>query len=90
MFRMFCVVGIVLSLSACQSAPSLEDRPMTASEVAKAAKSKQGKTADQEKMPNPIKCQQAKIDLVEAEGTQEVGKINFAKDAVHRYCDDFQ
>jgi hypothetical protein len=90
MYKLIFVATIVLTLGACKSAPNIEDRPMTASEVAKAAKESQGKAEEQDKAPNPIKCQQAKLNLVEAEGTQEVGQINFAKDAVHRYCDDFQ
>jgi|TARA_R110002167_G_scaffold57789_2_gene163445 hypothetical protein len=89
MFKKIIMVGFIAALSACQAVPVDEQKMPTAAEVAKAAKASQGK-AEQEKAPNPIKCQQAKLNLVEAEGSQDVGQINFAKDAVHRFCDDFQ
>ncbi|MDP5029979.1 MAG: hypothetical protein NWQ54_09045 [Paraglaciecola sp.] len=90
MYKVISLVVLVLSLGACQS-PSIDDEKMpTAAEVAKAAKESQIKAESQDKIPNPIKCQQAKLNLVEAEGTQDVGQINFAKDAVHQHCDDFE
>lgn len=90
MFKMIFISSFILTLSACQSAPSIEDRPLTAKEVAKAAKASQTKAEQKENAPNPVRCQQAKLNLVEAEGTQDVGQINFAKDAVHRHCDNFE
>ena len=90
MFNKIVFAGFIVLVSACQSVPVDEQAMPSAVDVAKAAKASQGKAEEQEKAPNPVKCQQAKLNLVEAEGSQDVGQINFAKDAVHRHCDDFQ
>ncbi|MDP5041210.1 MAG: hypothetical protein NWQ26_10130, partial [Paraglaciecola sp.] len=62
MYKVISLVVLVLSLGACQS-PSIDDEKMpTAAEVAKAAKESQIKAESQDKIPNPIKCQQAKLN----------------------------
>lgn len=74
MFKIVLAIIVTASLSACS----------TISDESSIAIDEGAKEID------PVKCQEAKLDLVEVEGNQDVSKINFVKARVHRYCDDFE
>ncbi|WP_340676645.1 hypothetical protein [Paraglaciecola sp.] len=81
----FLLIAAV-SLSACQSKP-VSDEAIIDSVAAETKKQQDNKKTEG---LNPVKCQQAKLDLVEIESTQDIPQINQAKAAVMRYCDNIE
>ena len=80
------VVCVAFGLSACQSKPQSEEAIIDSV----AAETQKQLDSQNEKQANPAKCQQAKIDLVEAEGSQDTARINLVKAAIMEYCDNIQ
>jgi starvation-inducible outer membrane lipoprotein len=85
-FIMPFLIVAALGLSACQSQP-VTDKAIIDS-VAADTKKEQEKKQNNE--ANPAKCQQAKLDLVEVESSQDIPQINQVKAAIMRYCDNIQ
>jgi hypothetical protein len=77
---------VAVSLSACQSKP-VSDEAIIDSVAAETKKEQDNKESE---MLNPARCQQAKLDLVEIESSQDIPMINQAKAAVMRYCDNIE
>ena len=80
------VVCVAFGLSACQSKPQSEEAIIDSV----AAETQKQLDSQNEKQANPAKCQQAKIDLVEAEGSQDTARINLVKAAIMEHCDNIQ
>lgn len=77
---------VAVSLSSCQSKP-VSDEAVIDSIAAETKKEQDNK---QSNMPDPIKCQQAKLDLVEVESAQDIPQINRVKAAIMQYCDNIE
>ncbi|KXI28061.1 hypothetical protein [Paraglaciecola hydrolytica] len=77
----------VVGLSACQTKP-VSDEAIIDSVAAETKKQQANKKEGGE--PNPAKCQQAKLDLVEVESAQDIPQINRVKAAIMQYCDNIK